>query len=224
MTAGVHALEHRMRPAAGKEPEGALVLLHGRGADELDLLPLGDAVDPERRLAVVTPRAPLSLPPGGYHWYIVERVGFPDERTFFDSFSRLAEWLDALPDALGVPWERTFLGGFSMGAVMSYALGLGAGRPAPAGIVALSGFVPTVEGFELDLRRRQGLRAAIGHGTQDPIISVDFAREARRRLEEAGIVVLYRESAMPHTIDPSFIALLRDWLKERLVESRSREP
>ena len=223
MTADIDALVHRMRPA-GAEPEGALVLLHGRGTDELDLLPVADRLDPERRLAVVAPRAPLSLAPGGYHWYIVRRVGFPDERTFFDSLGRLAEWLDALPRALGVPWERTFLGGFSMGAVMSYALGLGAGRPAPAGIVALSGFIPAVEGFELDLRHRRGLPAAIGHGTEDPIISVDFAREARRRLEEAGLEVLYRESAMPHTIDPRFVAQLRDWLKDRLVEPRSREP
>ncbi len=223
MTAGIDALVHHTRPAAG-EPEGALVLLHGRGTDELDLLPLADRLDPERQLAVVTPRAPLSLPPGGYHWYIVQRVGFPDERTFFDSFERLAQWLDALPDALGVPWEHTILGGFSMGAVMSYALGLGAGRPSPAGIMALSGFLPTVEGFELDLRRRQGFPVAIGHGTQDPIISVDFAREARRRLEEAGLAVLYREAAIPHTIDPTFVAGLGSWLKERLVEARSREP
>ena len=223
MTAGIHALVHQMRPASGR-PESALVLLHGRGTDELDLLPVAEKLDPERRLAVVTPRAPLSLPPGGYHWYIVRRVGFPDERTFFANFGRLAEWLDALPEALGVPWERTFLGGFSMGAVMSYALGLGVGRPAPAGILALSGFIPTVEGFELDLRGREGFPVAIGHGTEDPIISVDFAREARRRLEEAGLEVLYRESAMPHTIDPRFVALLRDWLKDRLVELRSREP
>ncbi len=223
MTAGIDALAHQMRPAGG-EPEGALVLLHGRGTDELDLLPLVDKLDPERRLAVVTPRAPLSLPPGGYHWYIVRRVGFPDERTFFDSFGRLAEWLEALPDALGVPWERTVLGGFSMGAVMSYALGLGTRRPAPAGIMALSGFIPTVEGFELDLPRRQGFPVAIGHGTEDPIISVDFAREARRRLEEAGLVVLYREAAMAHTIEPRFVPELREWLNNTLVEPRSREP
>ena len=65
------------RPAAG-EPEGALVLLHGRGADEHDLFPLLDALDPRQRLHGYTPRAPLALPPGGAHWYIVPRVGFPD--------------------------------------------------------------------------------------------------------------------------------------------------
>ncbi len=214
MTAGIDALVHQVRPA-GAEAEGALVLLHGRGTDELDLLPVADRLDPERRLVLVTPRAPLSLPPGGYHWYIVRRVGFPDERTFFDSFGRLAEWLDALPDALGVPWERTFLGGFSMGAVMSYAVGLGAGRTAPAGIVALSGFIPTVPGFELSEANLRGLPVAIAHGSQDPIIGVELGRDAREQATAAGAEVLYLESAVPHTIDPRAVPQLVDWVAAR---------
>ena len=67
----------RVRPAAG-DPIGALVLLHGRGADELDLFPLLDLFDPEQRLVAATPRAPLALPPGGWHWYAFRQVGFPD--------------------------------------------------------------------------------------------------------------------------------------------------
>ena len=63
-------IAHLKRPAVG-EPEGLLVLLHGRGADERDLFPLLDLLDPERRLLGVTPRGPLSLPPGGAHWYAV---------------------------------------------------------------------------------------------------------------------------------------------------------
>ena len=108
--------------------------------------------------------------------------GEPDGALVLLHGRALAGWLDALPQALGVPWSQTVLGGFSMGAVMSYALGLGAGRPAPAGVLALSGFIPTVEGFELDLSGRQGFPVAIGHGTEDPVIPVQFARDARRRL------------------------------------------
>src|SRR5205814_9481332 len=88
----LHALE---RPAAG-EPEGALVLLHGRGADERDLFPLLDALDPERRLHGYTPRAPLALPPGGAHWYALYKLGEPDPTTFGASFPQLVEWLDGL--------------------------------------------------------------------------------------------------------------------------------
>jgi phospholipase/carboxylesterase len=211
VSGGIDLLAHELRPARG-EPAGALVLLHGRGTDQFDLLPLLDELDPERRMIGVTPRASLELSPGGFHWYISRAVGHPDADTFHATYATLARWLDAMPEALGVPWSRTVLGGFSMGAVMSYALGLGAGRPAPAGILALSGFIPTVERFELDLARREGFPVAIGHGTQDPVIPVDFARDARRRLEAAGMRILYRESQMFHGIDPIFVHVLQNWL------------
>lgn len=205
------ALDHLVRPARG-EPEGALVLFHGRGTDERDLYPLLDELDPDRRLVGITPRAPLTLPPGGSHWYIVRRVGYPDATTFFDSLARADEFLAGVAEVHDVPPERTALGGFSQGTVMAYALGLGRGRPRPAGIMALSGFIPTVEGFKLDLESRRGLPVAIAHGTQDPVIGVEFARDARARLEAAGLEVLYRESPVPHTIDPRVLGELRGWL------------
>lgn len=204
-------LAHQLRPAR-EHPEGALVLLHGRGTNEFDLVPLLDELDPERRLVGITARAPLKLGPGGFHWYISRQVGYPDPETFHSSYAMLTRWLDALPEALGVSWSQTVLGGFSMGAVMSYALGLGAGRPAPAGILALSGFMPTVPGFELDLSGRKGFRVAIGHGSEDPVISVEFSRAARRRLEEAGANVLYRESPIMHGVDPHFLPVLCSWI------------
>ena len=211
MSPGPEGWPHQFRPAGG-EPDGAVVLLHGRGTDEFDLVPLLEALDPEHRLVGLTPRAPLSLPPGGAHWYIVRQVGYPDRETFFESFASLSRWLDLLPEALGIPWERIVLGGFSMGAVMSYSSGLGPGRPTPAGIMALSGFMPTVEGFELELERARGLPVAIAHGSADEVISVEFGRDARDRLQAAGADVLYRESLVPHTIDPAIIPDLREWL------------
>lgn len=205
--------EHRLRPAAAA-PAGALVLFHGRGADEYDLEPLLAALDPELRLVGVLPRGPLSLPPGGAHWYVVRAIGHPDPETFLATYAAVSAWLDGLPESTGVPIERTVLGGFSQGSVMSFALGLGRGRPAPAGILALSGFIPTVDGFELDLADRSGLRVAIGHGTHDPVIGVEWGQDAKRRLEAAGADVLYRESPIAHSIDPRFVPVLRDWLRE----------
>ena len=210
MADGLDALVHRLRPPAG-EPAGALVLLHGRGVDESDLFPLLDAFDPERRLLGATPRAPLRLPPGGNHWYIVERVGYPHRDTFTESFAILTAWLESLADDTGVPPERTVIGGFSQGAVMSYALALGAGRPSPAGLLAMSGFIPEVDGFDLDLER-PGLPIAITHGTLDPVIGVEFGRRARQRLEAAGNRLLYREAPVGHGIDPAVLPDLRGWL------------
>jgi len=202
-------LDYRLRPAAG-DPDGALVLLHGRGADEHDLVALFDLLDPEQRLVGVTPRGPLSLPPGGAHWYVVRQIGYPDPGTFLATVQQASGWLDALPELTGVPLERTVIGGFSQGAVMSYALGLGEGRPAPAAVVALSGFMPTVDGFALDAGR--AVPVAIGHGTGDPVIGVEWSRQARDRLEAAGTAVTYRESPMGHSIDPGFLRDLAGWL------------
>jgi phospholipase/carboxylesterase len=204
-------LAHRIRPAAGA-PEGALVLMHGRGADENDLFPLLDLLDRDRRLVGATPRGPLSLPPGGAHWYAVRRIGYPDPGTFLPTYELLTSWLDAFLEEQGVPPDRTVLGGFSQGTVMSYALGLGADRPRPAGIMALSGFIPIVDGFELDLTKAKDLPVAIGHGTQDPVIGLEFARDARERLTQAGAEVTYSESPMGHGIDPGFARRLPDWL------------
>lgn len=211
---GVADIVHRVRPA-GAEPAGALVLLHGRGADEHDLFPLLDLLDPERRLIGVTPRGPLALPPGGAHWYRVRQIGHPDPPTFLSTLPLLAGWLDAFLAEVGVPHGRTVIGGFSQGAVMSYALALGAGRPSPAAAIGLSGFVPTVEGFELDLAR-PGLPVAIGHGTHDPVIGIDWGHDARDRLTAAGLDVLYRESPMGHSLDPAFLRELPDWVGRAL--------
>jgi phospholipase/carboxylesterase len=197
----------RIRPAAS-DPEGALVLLHGRGADEHDLHGLLDAIDPARRLVGVTPRAPLALPPGGAHWYAVYRVGFPDPDTFWPTFRDLCAWYDALPERLGFPADRLVLGGFSQGCVMSYALGLAEGRTAPRALFALSGFMPVVEDLELDLDR-PGLELVIEHGTADPVISVEFARQARARLEGSPISVRYREFAGAHWVDPATLPTLQ---------------
>ena len=211
------SLTYRARPAAG-EPEGALVLFHGRGTDEHDLFPLLDALDPERRLLGVTPRGPLSLPPGGAHWYAIRELGYPDPETFNASHDRASSWLDALAAETGIPPERTVLGGFSQGAVMSHALGLGAGRPRPAGIVALSGFIPTAEGFELDLDRPLP-PVAIGHGTYDPVIGVEWGRRAKETLERAGADVVCQESPLPHAVDPSFLQRLQPWVRDAVAAS-----
>lgn len=211
-------LAFRLREPAA-EPEGALVLLHGRGADEHDLFPLLDALDPQRRLVGATPRAPLAVPPGGAHWYVMRELGYPDPPTFVQGVDQLGAWLAAFARETGVPPERTILGGFSQGAVMTYALGLGAGRPRPAALVALSGFMPSVPGYDLDVATAPPV--AIGHGTYDSVIGVEWGRAAKAALERAGVSVIYRESPLPHAVDPQFLPQLASWL-EQVLEPAGR--
>lgn len=214
----MEGLDYELRPAA-HEPAGAIVLMHGRGADRFDLLPVLDALDPDRRLTGVTPEGPFTLPPGGRHWYAVRQIGYPDPATFGPTYEKLSAWLDALPELTGVPLERTILGGFSQGTVMSWATGLGEGRPAPAGILALSGFMPTVDGFSLDLADRAGFSAFISHGEHDQMIGVEWGRQARDRLEEAGAAVEYHEHPGAHHVDPRQVPLMSDWVARTIASA-----
>jgi phospholipase/carboxylesterase len=209
----VDSLTIRERPASG-QPQGLLILHHGRGTDESDLLPLADLLDPNRRLQIVTPRAPFELPGWpGYHWYPVHRVGYPDPESFWASFRQLAALHDELSRRYEVDHTRTVLGGFSMGAVMSYALGLGPDRPAPAGILALSGFIPTVEGWDAQLADRQDTRVFITHGRNDPVIDIGFARRAHELLIGADLDVEYSETEAAHHVDPASLGAANEWIK-----------
>jgi phospholipase/carboxylesterase len=200
------------RPAAG-DPDGLLVLHHGRGTDEGDLIGLADALDPARRLRVVSARGPLQVPGWpGYHWYLVSKVGYPDRASFDAAWAALAELHDQLWEEGEVGPERTVLAGFSMGAVMSHTMGWSGERPAVAGVLAFSGFVPTVAGWRPSLGDRTGTRAFLAHGTLDPVIEVGFGRAARDLLVAGGIEVTYRESEVVHTIDPATIPLAAEWL------------
>jgi phospholipase/carboxylesterase len=216
----VAALFFRERPADG-DPAGLLFLHHGRGADEADLLALADHLDPDRRLHVVAPRAPLELGGPGYHWYVVPRVGYPDPETFHAAYRQLAAFHDETRERLGLAPEQTVLGGFSMGAVMSYALGLGVYRPAPAGILAFSGFVPVVDGWEPDLPRPT--RAFVAHGRADPIIPIDFAHRARRLLEAGGADVEYLEGDQGHWIEPRHAEAAARWLVDTIPPTTPKE-
>jgi len=204
------------RPAAG-DPAGLLVLHHGRGTNEQDLIGLADVLDPERRLHVASPRGPLQIQGWpGYHWYVVPRVGYPDPETFRAAYGDLARFHESMSERTGLAPEQTVLGGFSMGSVMSYSLGLGADRPAPAGILAFSGFVPTVEGWQPDLATRPGLRAFIAHGRNDPVMAVTFAQQARDLLRAGGLDVAYHESDAAHHIDPAHVGPAVEWLHETI--------
>jgi phospholipase/carboxylesterase len=206
------ALEYQERPAVG-QPQGLLVLHHGRGADQHDLLPLADVFDPQRRLHVVTPQAPFQLPGApGFHWYVVPRVGYPEPETFTASRERLAAFHDELWERTGLTASETVLGGFSQGTVMSYAMALSAARPAPAGVLALSGFIPTVPGWEPAFSDRQAMRVLISHGRLDPVIPVQFGQHAREELEAAGLPVDYREFEGGHNVDPRDLPRAVEWL------------
>ena len=98
---------------------------------------------------------------------------------------------------------------------MTWATGLGRGGADRllAALIALSGFMPQVDGLELSLSGLEGYPVAIAHGSLDPVIPVDWSREARRYSRGGGGAdVRYRESPLPHAIDPEIIPALRGFV------------
>jgi phospholipase/carboxylesterase len=208
----VAELVHLTREPGG-EAEGALILLHGRGVDERDLYPMLDELDPDRKLFGITPGAPLTnVPPGGRHWYVIERVGQPDEQTFLDTLSTLCRFLDDELRDRGIAWEKTVIGGFSQGAAIACAVALGMGRPRAAGLLMMSGFYPMVRGWKMDPSAKRGMPAYVTHGVYDPVIPIGFGRKARDLLEEGGLEIIFREGRVQHGIDFALIPEMREWV------------
>lgn len=192
---------------------GLLVLLHGRGADERDLLPLASALDPDRRWSWALPRAPRRLGPG-YAWYAMAQVGEPVPETFAAGLAAARDAVERLAARLDLPPDRVVLAGFSQGAVIAYALALG-GWARPAGVLALSGYIPRLAGFAPDPAAARGLPVCIQHGAYDPVIPVRFGREAEAWLREAGAEVEYHEFPGAHHVDLPGLARARAWLEAR---------
>jgi len=211
------ALAHRLlKPeAGGAGPHPTLIMLHGRGADEEDLIGLAEAFDPA--LMILSARAPFPFPEGGgFTWYDAGRIGTPEPAMFRKSFGLLAQFVDQALRVYPVDPREVYLLGFSMGTVMSYALALT--RPGFfRGVIANSGYVP--EGTHLDFPWSEAHRTPffIAHGTADPVIPVVMARRAKKLFDDAAGDVEYREYAMAHEISresladgAAFLARLRE--------------
>jgi phospholipase/carboxylesterase len=203
------------------EPEGSttavhptLIMLHGRGADEEDLLGLSTFLD--QRFLFISARAPFPFPyGGGYTWYDIGQVGVPLPGMFDESYEMLSAFVDDALRNYPVDPSRVYLFGFSMGTVMSYALSLT--RPELIrGVSANSGYVP--EGTKLHLRWQDlaGKDFFITHGTGDQVIPVQMARRAKDLFADSNATVDYREYPMDHQIGEESLADVAGWFKKLL--------
>jgi phospholipase/carboxylesterase len=215
-------LEYRVagedRVAAGGP---VAVLLHGRGADETDMVSLMSNLP--KTWVVVTPRAPFSGTPWGYGlgwaWYRYLGRNRPEPESFERSLRAVSELLAALPSRLGVEPERIVLGGFSQGGSVSLAFALATagghlGKDAPrvGRIVNLSGFLADHPFVRAQPDTVDGTRFFWAHGTADPSIPFPLAVEGRAALASAGADLEARDYAMGHWIDPRELADLVAWV------------
>ncbi len=207
-----HIIQEPQNPGGEKFP--TLIMLHGMGADEQDLVGLSDYLD--ERLLVISARAPYPFAySGGFTWYNLVEIGKPVLPMFTDSFHKLNQFIDDVKKGYPVDPSKIFLLGFSMGSIMSYALSLT--RPSEfAGVIANSGYIPEDAGVTYDWGKKTTTPYFVAHGTQDPIIPVSMGQQAKKLLEAANISHVYKEYPMGHQISEESLSDMAEWLKVRL--------
>ena len=210
-------LEHASRPpdAPGEGPRPAVVLLHGRGADERDLLPIAAELPDD--LLVLSARAPDPLGPG-YTWYELDLSGGglhesqPDAADFRRSLDLVHEFVDAAVDAYDLDPQGVGLLGFSQGAVT--ALSVLVEEPRHPWVVALNGYLPASHDDPEALAAAAGTPVFVGAGERDQVIPPERARAAAVSLREAGLDVTAETYPVGHGTTPAEIADVAAWVEE----------
>lgn len=216
MSTAALTLVHEAVPPPGPGPHPLLLLLHGRGANEQDLLPLANGLDP--RFLVVSARAPLARW-GGYHWYDLIEMGTPEPTTFTQSLLALQRFVSELLAAYPVAANQFYLLGFSQGAMMAGSMVMTQPETI-TGAVLLSGYLPLDQHLPVQTQRLAGKPIFIGHGVADNVLPIRHGREARDYFQAAGADLSYHEYPMAHQISTRERQDLADWLTARLEGTR----
>jgi thioredoxin 1 len=211
-------------------PQAARVLLlvHGYGADERDLGGLLPYLDPEGRFLTVLPRGPIAAPPG-FAWYDIAGVqGAGDGATdvaLLDSLQQLDDLLDEVCTEHDKPRSEAIVAGFSQGAALAVALAYRASdRPHPAGVIAMSAYLPEVDGLTYDWDAAPSIPALVEHGTDDPLIPIERGRELAKTLEAHDAPVTFRSYPMAHQVALESVQDAHQWLLSVSAGERPREP
>jgi phospholipase/carboxylesterase len=213
------SLHHITRQPRRKSdgPPPVLLLMHGVGSNEEDLMGLAPALDP--RLFLVSPRAPLTLGPSSFGWYHVQFVpnGFLiDEEEANESLELLLRFVDQVTEAYGVDARRLYLAGFSQGCIMS----IGAALTAPekfAGVVGMSGrLLDSMLRKSASAAKLRNLPVMLVHGLRDTVIPVADGRSMRDELQRLPVDLTYKEYDMAHHVTPESMSDISGWLTARL--------
>jgi phospholipase/carboxylesterase len=192
-----------------------LILLHGRGADEGDLLPIVDYV--ARGWNAVSIRAPIQFPMGGYAWYHFLQDAGPEPHSLKEGVARLDATLGVIEEAH--PSVPHVMLGFSQGALMALTVAT-LRRPNLAGVAALSGYLPDDALLPAPLSRLKGLSIFQSHARNDFILPFAWGEATRDRLTRAGADLTWLEHEAGHSIPLDAMDRLATWLERAASKPR----
>lgn len=220
MTKAELSLVHEvLKPKNKSDRPPLMLMLHGFGSHEQDLFSMAPMLNDD--CLIVSARAPLTLPWGGYAWYEIDfdnRGGkmsnIPQAK---DSLEIILKFIDEVHDAYGTDRNNTHLFGFSQGCILSYALALSHPQKFQK-IFALSGYIlKDIIPEKFKSSELSHLDVFASHGTQDDVLPVDLARNAIKILEKLKIQHQYKEYPMGHGINNECFDDLQKWMKSRSI-------
>lgn len=213
------ALSHEFIPA--RRPDRAqsplLVLLHGFGANEGDLLGLVPYLD--ERTHIVSVRGPLRIEAGAYGWYRTSHTaGGPIVHHAEEQASRLllSRLLDEMIDRHQVDPAQVYLLGFSQGATLALSFALTVPEQI-AGTLVMSGRV--LRDLPATMEPSPGVMGArmfMAHGLHDDVVPIGRARASREYLLGLGADLTYREYPVAHQISPDMLTHAGQWFSASL--------
>jgi phospholipase/carboxylesterase len=208
-------LEYKIRaPKIEIENPPLLILLHGVGSNEDDLLQLAEYLP--KNYLIISARAPYNYSESRFKWYDVDfSTGSPVINYEQAEKSRLIlkQFINQLKSLHTFDHGKIIIGGFSQGAIMSYSLGLTEPHLVE-GIMALSGRMLEEIKPNIKSKIQDELEFLIIHGTDDRVLSVNYARQAKNYLEQRNFKVDYHETRAGHTITNESIQFMNTWLSK----------
>ena len=208
-----------------KQPDAAIIWLHGLGADGNDFVPIIDQLQLPSHLAIrfIFPHAPIRpiTINQGYQmsgWYDISSLSIVEEEDAagIKESSAILKQLCEEQEASGISSSRIVLAGFSQGGAI--ALHCGCRYPKPlAGIMALSTYLALPETLEDEISD-SAIETPIfmGHGRQDDVVAYQYGKQSMEQLEANDLEVHWHEYDMSHSICVEEIHHIRQWLTEIL--------
>ncbi|MDE1154740.1 MAG: hypothetical protein PW735_03305 [Acidobacteriaceae bacterium] len=199
------------------KPRALLLFLHGVGASERAMLPLAQAA-PEEYLTQ-TLRAPFALSPYAFAWFHVQfRENGPaiEEEEARTSLQELRAYILQLRETHGdLP---IYLVGFSQGAIMSLLLSL-IYPGLVDGAICFSGRLPKEFSGDLVTQTPEKNTALwIGHGVQDSVLRIQYARDIKALLDSSAIPLSYQEYTAGHEVTPQMLQDAYEWLAAQIKQ------
>ncbi len=202
----------------------AIILIHGYRSNEADLFGLKDHF--HKDYTIISPRGPIDYQSGSNSWYNVDFSTKPPGRDLVQANSSIAIlkiFIRQMIKSHHLDSTNTLVGGFSQGAILSYTLAI-EHPELVGGYFGIGGALlkPDMKALNTKTESYKDLEVFIGHGIEDPLLTIDNGRKVNSVLTDAGIQTTYREYNMKHEISRECLADLIRWCDEKLLSNDNK--